>query len=154
MNNNYNRHGIGMGSTSVLLIFIIVTLAVFSVLSLVTADRESELAKKSAESSKAYYAAEAKAFAVYDDISKAISEMFSEDMLAETLEPLNAACFPDGAGYIIRYETEIDPYRTLESVLRYENGKTEIIGWKTTGEAEQYDDTVSIWDGEGLPFET
>lgn len=148
------RHGFSIGSATVMLIFIIMTLAVFAVLSLVTADNEAESARKTAENNKAYYAAEAQAYKTLAEIKAAVSDLMSEDMVAEAVEPFGAACTQNADGSIITFETEIDEHRRLRSVLRYQDGELIVIGWKTVGEAAEYDDTISIWDGEGLPFET
>ena len=148
------RHGFSIGSASVMLIFIVMTLAVFSVLSLVTASNEAESARTNAQSNKAYYAAEAKAYNTLAEIKAAVADLLSEDMVAEAVEPLGATCIQNADGSIITFETEIDGHRRLRSVLKYQDGELTVIGWKTVGEAAEYDDTISIWDGEGLPFET
>lgn len=147
------RHGFSIGSASVMLIFIVMTLAVFAVLSLVTASNEAQAARTNAENNKAYYSAETKAYKTLADIKAAVADLLSEDMLAEAVEPFGASCTQNAQGSIITFETEIDPHRKLQSILKYQNGELTVIGWKTVGEAAEYDDTISIWDGEGLPFE-
>ena len=149
-----NRHGIGIGNASILLIFIVLTLTVFSVLTLVTAGNEAQTARKFADSSKAYYEAEVKAFNTYEAIAEAADGLFSEELLAEAVEPLCVTCKPDGFGYELFYQTEIDSRRSLQTTLRYENGTLTVTGWKTAGTTDdEYENEISVWDGKDLPFD-
>ncbi|MCM1299713.1 MAG: hypothetical protein NC228_09145, partial [[Eubacterium] siraeum] len=80
-----NGHSSGIGGSLILVIFIILTITVFSVLTLVSAQNELNTVKKSKAMSEAYYAAEKTAAEKCGQIG---SIMSSNDDLAKKLTAL------------------------------------------------------------------
>nr|WP_122012959.1 hypothetical protein [Maliibacterium massiliense] len=89
--------GIGVGSVSILAIFVVLCLTAFAALSLVSARADVKLARKSADAGAAYYAAEAQA----------------ETRLAALLAEMDAA--PDWRGVLQGADME---YTVMGGALR------------------------------------
>lgn len=64
-----NGVGVHVGSATLVMIFSVLCLTIFAVLSVVTAGNAWTLAEKSADSVTAYYEADTKAIAIYDDLT-------------------------------------------------------------------------------------
>ena len=110
------------GAVSLVMIFCVLCLSVFAVLTLSAAVREQRLSALAAERAEAYYAADA-----------AATEWLAALSLpeGETAE----ASFPAGGS------------QTLEVAVRMEAGAFQIRRWQTVY-AGEINDTISIWDGD------
>ena len=110
------------GAVSLVMIFCVLCLAVFSVLTLATANREAGLAELTAERAASYYEADTEAV----------------EMTA-ALKPGEEAEFSIPAGG----EREL----TVKA-LRHEDGRLEIVKWKTVYAGSwETDDTIELWEG-------
>lgn len=151
MKQQRDQHGIGVGSACILLVFIVLALTVFSVLTLVTAQNELSVAEKSAELSAAYYTAERTAVIKANDIKKAATS--SETDIQAAVETLGATVYEDDFGYTFSFSEEIDSNRVLSVEMRFENDEMKILTWKASGQEFEYDDSVDVWDGSSFPFD-
>ncbi|MCM1488462.1 MAG: hypothetical protein NC203_08855 [Firmicutes bacterium] len=147
-----NGHSSGIGGSLILVIFIILTITVFSVLTLVSAQNELNTVKKSKAMSEAYYAAEKTAaekcgqigsiMSSNDDLAKKLTALTEIEAEAELIEN-------DGS---ITFVTEIDNIRSLKTVLKSENGNLTIISQQIISESSiNIDDGYEVWDG-ASPF--
>lgn len=143
-----NGHSSGIGGSLILVIFIILTITVFSVLTLVSAQNELSTVKKSESMISAYYAAEKAAaekcgqiYAIMssnDDFAKKFSDLAEIEAQADLIEN-------DGT---ITFITEIDGIRSLKTVLKAENGNLTIIAQQIIPESSvDIDDSFEVWDG-------
>ena len=75
---NRRRRGSGMnvGSASLVMVFSVLCLTIFAVMSAVTAYSEWNLAKKSADAATAYYAADSRAAEIFDTVSSSYDGSF------------------------------------------------------------------------------
>lgn len=80
------KTGLSVGASSILVIFIIVCLVTFSVLSLVSATADYRLSKKVADRNTAYYEATSRAQVKLRDLA---NEQRSEAQFVEYDEPIN-----------------------------------------------------------------
>ncbi len=122
-----------VGASSLLVIFAVLCLVIFALLSLSTASAGERLAKQSAEAVVAYYKADTAA--------------------EEILSRLRGGDVPDlveTADGVYRYACRISDVLALEvSVRILANGEYEIIRWQTVStEAWTPEDKLPIWDGE------
>lgn len=143
------RGGSVSGAVSLVMIFCVLCLAVFSVLTLATADREAKLSAMTAQNAADYYAADTLAVAIVaalqdgsplpvDEEDVEITHIFSE--------------YPDGTTETAEFSLPIGDDLTLHVavLLRDKDGKTcKILRWQTeyTGSWE-VNDSWAVWDGE------
>lgn len=128
------RSGSVSGAVSLVMIFCVLCLAVFAVLTLSTAKREDTLSARAAERAAAYYAADADAVAW-------VAEMTAATALAGRV--------PDGA--VIENSFPVGDDQTLEVEMRYEwnTGVYRILRWQTVYSGDwEINDTIEVWDGE------
>lgn len=126
---------INIGSSSIMMLFAVLCLTVFAVLSLVSARSQASLAKKSADAVSAYYAADTRA-----------AELYEELRAGGIPEGVTVNELPDGTYY--GYDVPVDEKQAL-SVLILQAGETfEILSWKVyaTG-AWNADEQINVWDG-------
>lgn len=148
MAENRSGHSSGIGGSLILVIFIILTITVFSVLTLVSAQNELNTVNKSKNMTEAYYAAEKAAaekcgqindiMTSDNDFAKKISDLTEIDVQAELI----------GNDGNITFTTEIDNLRLLKTVLQSDNGKISIISQQICSkESTNIDDGYEVWDG-------
>ena len=121
-----------IGASTLLVIFAVLCLTVFSLLSLSTAQSRSRLSAAAAENTRAYYQAACRA--------------------EEILSALRMGDLPDGVEVIddiYRYSCPIsDTQVLLVAVQLRENGSYSLLRWQsistTVWEAE---DAITVWDG-------
>ena len=143
------KSGIGVGSASLILIFVVLCLAVFSLLTLNTAKGENELAEKTAASIAAYYQADAQAEILLSEIR---AHLFAGENLPDEIDNVTisiSATQKDGS-YRIAYTLPLGETQLLSVLLRYDPARQnlDIQTWQVMLAAEwQAEDDFSVWDG-------
>ena len=131
------------GAVSLVMIFCVLCLAVFAVLTLATANRERQLSELTAERAAEYYAADAEATRIVAALAR--GEMPDAEITwADTSTrdvPWEIAEFAVSAGG--EQELQVQVYLTPGS------GRYRITRWQTayTGDWEM-NDTIELWDGD------
>ncbi len=133
---------INVGSTSIVMVFSVLCLTVFAVLSYITARNELDLARRSADSVTAYYAADSAAVDVYnallsgdftrrdDTISACGTEIFS--------------CEGEYGGELC-YSVPIDEMQELYVELSGEDSGYRIVAWIVCDTGDWIvDDTLNL----------
>ena len=138
------RGGGVSGAVSLVMIFCVLCLAVFSVLTLATADRERNLAELTARSAADYYAADCRAVEI-------VAALRDGDTVPADVEITHSvsAKYPDGSMVEeAEFSVPINDDLVLDVAVRLEGGTCEILRWQTmyTGEWE-IDESMDIWDG-------
>lgn len=140
---------VNIGSSSLILIFIILSLSVFGLLSLTSARSDLALAQKNAQAVQGYYEA--------DMMGEQFVQMVDQALQAsENAEQLKAAL---GSYYQKNTETGADLSVTditmergqilhIELALEPEEKRYEVLTWKVFN-AEEYeiDDSMPVWTG-------
>lgn len=145
MKKHGTNSGISIGSSSLILIFVVLCMTVFSVLTLMSANAEKKLSDKSAQAVSDYYNADLAATMKINEIAEALAS--SDSAEAEQLIIFGTELTTAEDGIIIAFDTEIDSRRTLHTeALLTENG-LKITEWKTVTETETADDSPGLWDG-------
>ena len=115
--------GINIGTVSIVLIFSVLCLTIFSVLTLVSARNEFKLAEKAADSAMLYYSAEMLAAERLHEIENCIA--YGTEL------PFYASSAAEGNITYIAYSVEIDLFRSLNVTLKYKDGAVTVLSWHT-----------------------
>lgn len=120
-----------VGGSSLLVIFIVLCLTVFALLSLSSVQADGRLSTASAEAVRAYYAADCKA----------------EGILAK----LRQGTMPEGVkkqGDRYEYECVISDVQKLVVEAEVSGAEYRILRWQAVSTTEwKEDDTLNLWDG-------
>ncbi len=120
-----------VGGTSLLVIFAVLCLTVFSLLSLSTVRADERLSKASAKAVADYYEADAKA-----------EEILAQIRQGEVPEGVNA----NGNRYT--YTCPVSENQNLEISVRFDGKGYVIEHWRLeTDRDEEIDETLPVWDG-------
>lgn len=123
-----------VGGSSLLVIFAVLCLTVFALLGLSTVQADRRLSDASAETVRAYYAADVQA----------------EKILAQ----LREGQVPQGVavnGEFYAYVCPISDTQELQVQLRCSDGTWEVLEWKAVSTASwETDDTITVWDGDPI----
>ncbi len=139
------RASSGIGGSLILIIFIILTVTIFSVLTLVSAQNEIGTVKKTADISKKYYETAAEKCG---ELKAAFSEITENSGIVSAAIELGGAASSDEKGVTVSFMTDIDENRVLETVLRAEQGELKLISSKIVSKNEgiDIDDTIDLWE--------
>lgn len=134
------RRKANIGSSTLILIFIVLCLVTFSVLSLGNAKREDALSKRSAASVQEYYRADAAGEAFLQMADRALQNG-DRDSLAPYLQSETGIYATDvsmDAGQALRVELALD----------WERSTCQVLSWKVYHEQDyEIDQSVPVWDG-------
>lgn len=139
--------GLNIGSASIIMIFAILCLTVFSALSLVTAVSEKKTAQRFADATAAYYEADSEAVDIKNSIKAALNA-------GETPQQAAAAA---GAQYTeavqrIAYSVPLsDGISQISVILAYnsESNDLDTLSWEKNDVSEwNPDDSLEVWNGE------
>jgi hypothetical protein len=134
----HRSSGIGVGGASIVMVFSVLCLTIFAVLSLVTARNAFALSTRAAGAVTDYYAADGLAVEIYDALSA--SDAMPESVLGVTLCRVEEDC--------MSYRVPIDENQELCVLLRREGADLRILEWSvhSTGEWNP-SDRILVWDG-------
>ena len=140
------RGGGVSGAVSLVMIFCVLCLAVFAVLTIATADREAKLSEMTAQNAADYYEADRQAV----EIVAALRDGRTLPVDVEIEHVLST--YPDGPVETAAFSLPFGDCQALrvEVMLGDQDGKTcQILRWQTeyTGEWE-IDSSMPVWDGE------
>ncbi|MBQ1220845.1 MAG: hypothetical protein II301_02065 [Peptococcaceae bacterium] len=156
--NNYEKQdkqagmGAQIGSASIVMIFAVLCLTIFAVLSFQTATHEQRLAQKTADAARAYYRADSIAEETYGRICNLIFEAENqaenqERMIAE-LDAMQIQQIRTQDGTYLRYCVPIDDVQALEVQLWWTARELSVVTWRAIAATEwEYDESLQVWDG-------
>ena len=140
--NNSNEYGINIGSSTLIMIFALLCLVVFSLLAYKTALNEKNLALKISNETKAYYEADYKATKIKNKIENNITNGKSIASLVDYKKNKN------GNDYI-GYSVKIDENKKLVVELKLNGSNLKVVKWVEVNEAsEDYNNKLDVWGGE------
>ena len=130
--------GIGVGGVSIIMVFAVLCLTIFAVLSLVTARSERALAERHADAVTEYYAADSLAAEVYDALTDA----------GETPESMLGVSISKPSANSLSYTVPISDTRELCVLLLREGETLRILEWREAAAGEWEPDTrIRVWEG-------
>ncbi|MCL2766521.1 MAG: hypothetical protein FWD21_02410 [Peptococcaceae bacterium] len=143
-----NSSGVSVGSISLLVIFLVLCMSIFSVLSLTTAKAGLRLAEKSALSVAGYYSAD---FACTEKIQQLRDMMdlgAGAAEIADASERLGGRVVQWGDAVHIEFSQQIMPGQELQVELAAADGRLSIIKWRSVDVGPwEPDDSLRVWEG-------
>ena len=131
------RRGRVSGAVSLIMIFCVLCLSVFAVLTLSTAVGEEKLAALTAERARDWYAADRQAAAAVAALSR-----------GETPQDVDVALTREAGGTLAEFALPAGGEQVLTVRVLLSGGGYEILCWRTDyGGDWAADDTIAIWDG-------
>ena len=125
-----------VGGSSLLVIFAVLCLVIFALLSLSTVSADMRLAEKSRTFVTEYYAADSKA-----------EQVLAQLRAGETPEGVKTK--ETGEGTLCRYQCEISSQQSLAVEALVTEDSYEILRWQVISTAEfKTDNTIKVWDGQ------
>lgn len=147
--------GLGVGASSILLIFVLLCLTTFATLSLVSAQADARLSGKTAESVSAYYEADARAEELLAEIDGALQSVPVGEGYLQACVGLLAALdgvdvSQDEDGLSVSYQVAAGENQQLQVTLEVPaSGGYRLTGWKMVNTTQwQEEETMSLWPGE------
>ena len=120
-----------IGGSSLLVIFAVLCLTIFALLSLSTVQADGRLSKVGAKAVAEYYAADAMAEEILADLRNGI--------VAEGV-------IQDGEYY--KYSCTVSETQKLMVLVRISEETYEVLSWQTVSIADwEADDSLNVWDG-------
>ena len=120
-----------IGGSSLLVIFAVLCLTLFSLLSLSTVLAEQRLSDAYGQASARWYAGDLEA-----------QEIYARLRSGEAVEGVEQI---DGQ-YV--YSVTVSEHQTLRVTLENRNGSWEVISWQTLAHMEERDNTLPVWQGQ------
>ncbi|MDR3728973.1 MAG: hypothetical protein Q3X94_04255 [Oscillospiraceae bacterium] len=126
-----------VGGSSLLVIFAVLCLTVFALLTLSTAAADGRLSQEAADAVEAYYQADSQAEALWARLRA--GERPEE--VTETAE--------DAGSTLYEYTVPVSQGQELRVSLRLEDGIWTVVQWQAVSTADwQADEDLTVWDGE------
>lgn len=142
--NTRQSSGINIGSASVIMVFSVLCLTVFAVLTFVTANNEYKLSTKSADQVKAYYAADESATETMSQIENIVKTTNSYGLITNEVSSLGVTTETSDGNLILSYTEKMDDYQELHVKLLFDGSKISVKQWKLVNTAEWNADGITI----------
>lgn len=134
-----------VGASSLLVIFAVLCLTVFAMLSLSTVQADKRLSDRSAAAALGYYEADT-----------AAEEIFARLRAGELPDGVTVTTYAAEEGTAIQgrvysYTCTISETQAIQVELAEQNGIWTVLRWQAVSTTEwEADDSVDIWDGDGI----
>lgn len=150
MANERKTAGVNIGGASIIMVFSVLCLTIFSVLTLVSANAESLLANKSAKVISDFYKADEQATEKLANVYQIIDEQSNLQNIKTDVEKISKDVLVEeksGALYIYYFEI-IDDNQQLNVALRTDGKKVDIVNWKIENTDQwEPDNGLGLWQG-------
>ena len=142
------RASSGIGGSLILIIFIVLTVTVFSVLTLVSAQNELGTINRSAENTKNYYNAEKLAAEKCGELKSALSGLTENSDIVAAAVSSGASASTGENGVTISFSIDIDEKRSLDTTLLAAQGELKITASKIVSKDDGIiiDDSIELWE--------
>lgn len=139
---NRKVSGMHIGSATLVMIFSVLCLTIFAVLSVVTAANSYTLAQKASEAITAHYEADCRAAEILADIKSSYDGVF---VMPDNVD----AEIENSAGAIsLSYWVDIDENQNLWVKICETDGEIKVLRWEVTEvETWEADQTLNVWLG-------
>jgi len=135
--------GIGVGTISLIMIFSVLCLTIFAMLTLSTSNAEKALADRTSSFVKGYYEADSKA----TKIRAQIYESYTQGVFPASIDGVDITYEHSGDITVAGYYCKVNDVQDLRVKLRLEQTGSYVLEWKTAySEDWAYDDSLSVWD--------
>lgn len=154
--NNYKsrRLSAGIGISSLIIIFVALAVAVFSVLTLLTVRQDLNSARLSCAAQEQYYAADTKATEQYAKLSVLCGDESVIDLQQAAAEL--GISVKRGRGennaVVFTWSVSVNEDSSLKCSAAYSGGKLTITEWRTVNNMSYINEnSLPVWNGENLP---
>lgn len=131
-----------VGASSLLVIFTVLCLTVFAMLSLSTATADGRISDASAKAVTDYYAADAQAEIIF-------ARLRAGEAVTGTDITCTIADYPDRSESVYSYAVPVDEGQELQVELCRSGGSWSVARWQLASIGQwEPDDTLTVWDGE------
>ena len=128
---------LNIGSASIIMLFAVLCLTVLAALSLLSANSQWTITKRSADSVAEYYAADLKATEIFNRVKSGDTSEVSVDSF-------------DGTTYVT-YSVPVNDRQALDVSLTESGGIWKILVWSAVDAGDWIpDDSLNLWDGGGF----
>lgn len=131
-----NQQSAGIGGALIMIVFIILTVTVFSVLTLVSSQNELGTVKKSVQISESYYAAEKAAAIKCGEIKALLKGVTDFEKIKAAAEQNQAEAKTTESGIEISFKTQIDENRSIKTVLIMADDKITLLSQTIVSDKE------------------
>lgn len=126
-----------VGGSSLLVIFAVLCLTVFALLTLSTAAADSRLSQDAADAVEAYYQADSQAEALWARLRDGEQPEKVSEITEET------------GSTVYKYTVPISQEQELQVCLQLKDGIWTVMQWQAVSTADwQADEDLTVWDGE------
>ena len=146
-----NKGGIGVGSASIVLVFAVLCLTVFSLIALVVAQNDKALADAEAELIVGYYEADALA-------EQILAEIIAADSKPDSVRDVDVTYQRDAEKdeEVADYLCQISDAKALYVQLALRGDSCDVLSWRMVDTDDwAADDSLNVWGGEvefaGMP---
>jgi hypothetical protein len=141
---NERRPGFNVGSASIIMVFSVLCLTIFAVLSVVTANSDLNLTRRASSAIQDFYTAEYRAETRALSIKEAMDNGADADAAAS-----GEGAIYDASSGTISYTEAVDHRRELRVTLLLEDGALSINNWiLTVNDNWNPDNALPVWPGE------
>ena len=142
-----NKGGIGVGSASIVLVFAVLCLTVFSLITLVVARNNKALAETEASLVAGYYEADALA-------ERIIAEIIETGAIPESVLGVEIDTYWDMmlGTEVASYFCQLSDKKELYVKLAVNGDYVNVLNWQMLDVGEwEFDDSLGVWIGDDMP---
>ncbi len=140
----------GAGISSLMIVFTVLALAIFTLLDLLTVRQDLSMSRKYSAAQEEYYAADTLAVQKLSQLNTLISENSDPKLLKFAAE--NAGFTVSDDGQTISWRSDINDAQYIECEAVITDGEAQVTEWRTMHtDAYAHEDSLPIWDGSTLP---
>jgi len=142
-----NKGGIGVGSASIVLVFAVLCLTVFSLITLVVAKNNKALADTEAGLVTGYYEADTLAESI-------VAEILSAGEIPDNVRGVEIDSYwdTDLEAEVASYLCPLSDKKELLVKLAIDGGSAEVINWQMLDIGTwEFDDSLGVWIGDDMP---
>jgi len=142
-----NKGGIGVGSASIVLVFAVLCLTVFSLITLVVAKNNKALADTQASLVTGYYEADTLAEHI-------VAEILEAGQIPDSVRGVKIDTYWDTTleADVASYLCPLSDKKELYIKLAVDNGSIDVINWQMLDIGEwEFDDSLGVWIGDDMP---
>jgi len=138
------KGGVGVGSASIVLVFAVLCLTVFTLITFIVAGNDRTLVDSEARLVIGFYEADARA-------EQIVAEILAAGEIPESVNGVEIGTFWDFEldADIVYFSSKVSDQRSLFVRLALQEGSFDILSWRMNDTDEwEFDDKLNVWPGE------
>ena len=140
--------GVNVGGASIVMIFAVLCLTVFAVLSLISANAEYKLSQKLSNSVSAYYDADCRGEDTLAAVRGAVADGGGLDAIGGRVTALGLSVQNSGGKLYIGFTEDIDDRQGINILLSTDGRTVDVLRWCVEDTVDWvFDDDFHVWDG-------